>query len=812
MLRNYITIAWRTLLVNRLYTVINIIGLTVGISSCLVIYLLVSFELSFNRSLPGADRIYRIYTSFSGDFEGTNRGVSTGVQGAVSSQFTGLELAAPFHTTGWKVEVPGKDEPLVFDQGNKLALVTPSYFSLASTNEWIRGSAEALSEPGKVVLSLDRAKTYFGTDDPELIVGRELHYHDSLVVTVAGLIQPSNDRTDFDFTDFISYSTIESTYLKNRITLNDWESTNSSSQLFIKLAPGTTREAIEEQLVGLDKEYKRHNTDNGWVVSYKLQPLSDLHYDTKLSIFDQSRPAVHLGTLTTLSAVAVILLVLASINFINLETARAVKRAREVGIRKVLGSTRGQLIRHFLAQSLLLTLFAVLVAIPVTEMSLLFFHDFMPAGVELNLSQPMNLLFLAGIVLAVGVLSGLYPAFVLSSFLPAIALKSQGYTGGASSRSAFLRKGLIVFQFSSAQLLIIGTLVILSQINFMLNKDLGFDRDAIIHISPPWQEKEEKRFTLKNELERAPGVAQLSLCQSPPATNGYSSNVLILKKDGEEIRKSVMRKFGDTTYLSVYGIPLVAGRNLQPNHRTEILVNDAFLKEFGLTRETALGQEVHQGNSQSYTIVGVMKDYHVFSLHASFEPVYMCGWEEDLYAMSVKLAVPSEGPRDFGPILAGLEAAWKKVYPDYKFNYQFVDETIRNFYQTEQRVSTLTGTAMALAIIISCLGLFGLASYTSIQRSKEVGIRKVLGATAQNIMVLLSGDFLKLVMIAFMIAAPLAWWGATKFLDSYAFHVPLGVPLFMYAGVASLVLAFLTVAYQALKTAFMNPVESLRSE
>lgn len=812
MIRNYLTIAWRTLLANRLYTIINLIGLTVGISSCLVIYLLVSFELSFNRSLPGADSIFRIYTSFSGDFEGTNRGVSTGVQGAVSTQFTGLELTTPIHTAGWKVEVHGKGEPLVFDRENRLALVTPSYFSLASGYQWIRGSAESIREPGKVVLSIDRAKTYFGTDDPELILGREVHYHDSLVVTVAGLVRSPKENTDFDFTDFISYSSIEATYLKNRITLNDWESTNSSSQLFIKLAPGTRREAIEEQLVGLDKEYRKHNSDNGWVVSYKLQPLSDLHYNTSLGIFDQSRPAVHLGTLTTLSIVAVILLALASINFINLETARAVKRAREVGIRKVLGSTRGQLIRHFLAQSLLLTLVAVLVAIPVTEMSLVFFHDFIPTGVELNLSQPLNLLFLSAIVLVVGILSGLYPAFVLSSFLPAIALKSQGYSGGAPSRSAFLRKGLIVFQFSSAQLLIIGTLVIVSQIDFMLNKDLGFEQDAIIHISPPWQEKEEKRFTLKTELEKVPGVAQLSLCQSPPATNGYSSNVLILKKGSEEIRKSVMRKFGDTTYLSVYGIALVAGRNLQPNHRTEILVNDAFLKEFGLTRETALGQEVHQGNDQSYTIVGIMKDYHVFSLHASFQPVYMCGWEEDLYAMSVKLAVPSNGPREYAPILAGLEAAWKKVYPDYKFNYQFVDETIRNFYQTERRMSMLTGTAMALAIIISCLGLFGLASYTSIQRSKEVGIRKVLGATAQNILVLLSGDFLKLVMIAFIIAVPIAWWGADKFLDEYAFHVPLGAPLFLYAGVSSLVLAFFTVAYQALKTSFMNPVESLRSE
>lgn len=811
MLRNYFTIAWRTLLNNRLYTTINVIGLTIGIASCLVIYLIVSYEMSFNRSIANSDRVYRIYTNFGGDFDGTNRGVSTGVQSAVSTQFTGLEVAAPFHTQGWKVKVPGPGQPVTYDTEMRIALVSPEFFSLVSGYTWVRGAASALSQPNQVVLTVDRALKYFGTSSPELILGKELLYHDSLVVTVAGIVQPPEFTHDFDFSEFISQSSIEATYLKNRITLNDWESTNSSTQLWIRLSPGTSLTGIEEQLKALDKEYRKHNADNNWIVTYKLQPLKDLHFNPTLGIFDSSRPAANRSTLTTLSVVAVILLLLASINFINLETARAVKRSREVGIRKVMGSTRPQLIGHFLAQSVLLTLAAVLVAIPLAELSLIFFDEFVPAGLEFHVSEPLNLMFLAGVLLVVGILSGLYPAFVLSSFRPAVALKSQGYTS-THSRSGVLRKGLIVFQFASAQILIIGTLVVVSQIDYMLNKDLGFSKDAIVHINPPWQEKEEKRFTLKNELERVPDVEKLTLCQSPPATNGHSSNVLILKANGKETRKSVIRKFGDPNYLDVYGIQLVAGRNLTPNHKTEILVNDAFLKDFGLTRETALGQHIEQGNGKNFVIVGVMKDYHVFSLHAPYTPVYMSGWEEDLYGISVKLTVPGQGARNFTPALAQLEEAWKKVYPDYKFKYEFVDETLRNFYLTEQRMSTLTGTAMSIAIIISCLGLFGLASFTSIQRAKEVGIRKVLGATAQNILVLLSGDFMRLVGIAFLVAVPAAWYGASKFLEDYTFHVELGPSVFIYAGLSSLLLAFLTVSYQALKTSFTNPVESLRTE
>ena len=810
MLRNHVLIAFRTLLANRMYTLINVFGLTVGIGSCLFIFLIVRFELSYNRSIPDAEKIYRVYTTFSGEFEGTNRGVCAGVQHAVTTEFKGLASSFALHGWGAKVTLPGHHPTEATEREPRIALTTPDYFKVIATYSWIRGSAASLQQPGNVVLTVEQAKKHLGDGTPDDWMGQTLHYNDSLVLTVAGLVEPEPGNTDFEFTEFIAFATIESTWLKEQFPSNDWHNTNSSAQVFLKLDKATTTGDIEQQLALLDKEYKKHNTDNGWTANYHLQALGDLHFNSRLGIFDFSRPAIHLGTLFTLGLVAIILVVLASINFINLETARAIKRAREVGIRKVLGSSRTQLMWHFLAQSLMLTFIAILVAIPTAEMGLLFFQDFVPKGVVLSLLDPLTLGFLGVILVVVGFLSGLYPAFVLSSFLPAIALKGQGYRHLGQSRS-FMRKGLIVFQFASAQLLIIGTLVIVSQIDFMVNKDLGFEKDAVIHLNPPSRADEAKRFTLKSEIERIPRVAYVSLCQSAPASNGYSSNVLSVKNAGEVIKKSALRKFGDPGYLSVYGIKLVAGRNLTPNHKTEILVNEKFVKDFGLTLENALGQQVEQ-NDRMYTIVGVMNNYHVFSLRAPYEPVYMSGWEKDLYGISVKLVTSGVGKPEYQAALADLEAAWKKVYPENRFNYQFVDETIQSFYETERRVSKLAGTAMTIAIIISCLGLFGLASYTSVQRAKEVGIRKVLGATAENILLLLSGDFVKLVALAFLLAAPLAWWGAGKFLHLYAFHIEPGASIFLIAGGSSLLLAFATVSYQALTTSYTNPVESLRTE
>ena len=813
MLRNYLTIAWRSLTKNLLHTLINVFGLTVGISSCLVIYLIVSFELSYNTNIPEGDHIYRVYSHFSGAFEGTNRGVTTGVQRMVKEEFTGLDCIATINTYNATVTIDQQGVKKEFEDENGIVVVDKHYLELVKGYEWVDGTPESLSQPLHVVLSLEKAKKYFGTDDPQKIMEKEIRYNGSLVVTVSGLVRQPSYRSDFEFTDFISFASVESSFLKTgNMESENWGSTNSSNQLFIKISKGTSLSSIEAQLKKVDEAYKTKNSDLDWFLDYKLQPLSDLHFNGTLGIFDGSRPPAHKSTLTTLTVIAILLLLIAAINFINLETAQAVRRAREVGVRKVLGSTRLQLIGHFLGQSLMLTIFAVLLSLPLTEVSLMFFSDFVPAGVTLNLLELTTLSFLVIITIVVGLLSGMYPAFALSSFLPALALKNQAYINGASSSSAYLRKGLIVFQFGFAQVLIIGTFVILSQINFMLNKDLGFRKDAIINFEAPWAAPDHKRLVLKEELKQLKEVELLAFCSGTPSANGFSSTQLNYKKpDQEEIKTNVFRKFGDENYIPLYDIKLLAGRNLLPaDSMREVIVNETYLKEIGLTPQEAIGQEIWQ-DTKSFPIVGVVKDFHIMSLAAEYQPVYMSCENKYFNSYSIKLPT-GNGQRDFSKALEKIEATWKKVYPDEKFEYAFVDETIRNFYQTERKMSKLAGTAMAIAIIICCLGLFGLASYTSIQRTKEIGIRKVLGATVNNIVLLLSTDFLKLVMIAFIMAAPLAYFGAQNFLADYAFRTNVGWPLFAIAGIASIALAFITVSYQAIKAALTNPVESLRSE
>jgi putative ABC transport system permease protein len=817
MLRNYFTIAWRSLVNNKLHTLINVFGLTVGVSSCLVIFLIVSYELGFNRQIPGGDRVYRIYSNFSGAFSGTNRGVTTGLQEMAKEQFTGFDQIVAFHTYGAKVKIIENQNTKTFEGNNSIALVDENYFALLYDYEWVEGSAkESLNQPRQVVLTTEKALTYFGTDDYSKLIGKEIIYNDSLPLTVSGIVKPLPYLTDFTFTDFISFPTIEATFLKNNIREGNWDSTNGSTQLFVKLSEGTDLSVAQQQLKKADEVYKEHTKDSEWggnfVVDYRLQPLANLHFNSDLYIFDGSRLPAHKSSLTSLSLVAALLLLIASINFINLETAQAVKRAKEVGVRKVLGSSRIQLVSHFLAQSILLSLIAVVLSIPVAEMGLILFSDFIPVGVSLNLTGPLTLLFLFSVILVVGVLSGAYPAFVLSSYLPALALKNQAYINSANTRSAYLRKALIVFQFGFAQLLIISTMVIISQINFMLNKDLGFKKDAIIHFSAPWYEKESRRLVLKNELAQLPEAAEMTMCSSTPSANGYSSNVLIYKTGKDEIQTNVFRKFGDENYIPLYNIQLIAGRNLLPSDTMkEIIINETYLRELNLTPEEAIGKEIWEGD-KAYPIVGVVKDFHISSLRSGYQPVFMANDIISLYSFSIKLPTKGKDSKNFQESIAKIEAAWKRVYPEIIFEYSFVDETIRNFYETEQKMSKLASTAMIIAIIICCLGLFGLASYTSIQRTKEIGIRKILGATVTNIMMLLSTDFLKLVLVAFAVAAPVAYYGATKFLSDYAFHTNIGWQLFAFAGIASIVLAFATVSYQAIKAAITNPVESLRSE
>lgn len=809
MFKNFLTIAWRSLLRNKLHSFINITGLAIGVAACLVIYLIIDFELSFNKQHAGYERIYRVHSSFQGVFSGLNRGAPTATGPTIQDEFKGVEAVTSFHVFSSKVEIPTGNERRNLERQDKIILAEPKFFSVFKSFEWVSGSPESLTEPFQVVLTQSRAKTYFGTDDPSVVIGKEIIYRDSLNTTVAGIVKDLPFNTDIDMTDFISYSTIEKSWLNKRIHLNDWQSVNSSSQLFVLVDQNSTKDLFTEQFSILRKRYKEKST---WDVenTFNAQPLSDLHYNSETGVFDYSRSPAHLPTLTILIVVAALLLIIGAINFINLETAQAVRRAKEVGVRKTLGSSRTALISQFLYQSFIITVIAIVIALPLTELALSVFSDFVPAGVTLSLKQVAP--FLIGIVVAIGLLAGMYPAFIMSSFLPALALKNQAHATSGTSRSAFLRKTLIVFQFSIAQVLIIFTLAVGWQINYMLNKDIGFKKDAVVYIYTPWHEKASKIDVFKNELTQLSEITDLCLSESPPSANGWSSNTLEYKPEqGDVVKVNTFRKFGDPKYLDFYGMKLLGGRNLRPTDSLrEFIINETLMTQLGFNKpEEAIGKFVSY-SERNYPIVGVVKDFHIQSLHNKVEPVII-GNDVDFSCFNIRLSTVN-GSDDFKAGLAKIESAWKKVYPNEKFEYKFLDETLKNFYESEQRVAKLVKTAMFMAIFISCLGLFGLASFTTTQRMKEISIRKVLGSSVSGIVIMLSKDFIFLILIAFVIASPVGWYVATRWLKDFAYHMDLNVWLFILTVIAGVVIAFVTVGYQTLRAANSNPVNSLRNE
>jgi putative ABC transport system permease protein len=812
MILNAFKFAFRNIRKNKLLASINVLGLTIGISACMVIFLIASYELSFDRFHSDGNRIYRIYTRFTGVFTGINRGVATGFTSGVRDNFAGVESVANFHTFSHKVFVPdGKSEPKEFESGTVGIFSGPEYFDVFSFNTWLIGDPKSsLTEPSKVVLTESRARTYFGNIPLADMIGREIIYRDSIQTTVSGILQDFKENSDFNFTEYISIATNDKLGERNIFEPDDWGNTSSSSQLFVKLSEGATAESIRAQMGKLGVIYKEKNKDSDWNVEPALQPLSEIHFDTEVGIFDNSRSVSDRSTFQILIVIAILLLVIAVINFVNLETAQASRRAKEVGVRKVLGSSRSVLVSHFMIESFILTFMAVICSMLLSWGSLLYFTDFIPPGVRLDLSNPIVISFLGCCLFGVSILAGIYPAFVLSSYQPAVALKNQAYVNSGASRSAFIRKSLTVFQFSFSQVLIVATVAIGMQIHFMLNKDLGFKTDAVITFYAPWQEDPQKRAVLKNELDQITAIDLLSMHSSPPSAPGYSSSTMEFDNGKEILTHSVFHKGGDESYLDLYGIELLAGRNiLAGDTATEYIINETYMRELGFKNpHEVLGKTVDNDK----VIVGVVKDFHTQSLHSVIKPVVIRSDPQGHFCFGLKLNTSGTDVEALKEKIALVENAWKKVYPDHRFNYSFVDDMIKRFYETEEKTGRLARTATAIAILISCLGLFGLSSFTVIQRTKEIGIRKVLGASVNSILMLLSKDFLKLVALAFVISAPLAYYALEWWLTKFAYKMDITVWLFVVAGMASILTAFFTISFRTVRAAKSDPVKSLRYE
>ncbi|HVW95068.1 MAG TPA: FtsX-like permease family protein [Mucilaginibacter sp.] len=822
MIKSYFKTAFRSIKRHKLFTLINIVGLSIGISACLVIYLIVRYDLNFDKFHKDGDRIYRVVSEFTFQGEtGHNSGVCGPLPGAVKTEATGVEIVAPFFTLFQpNVFVAGKgDAPTRFKNQDNVVLAGPEYFQLFNY-KWLVGSPKAsLSAANQVVLTSDQAKIYFPSLSYQQMIGKTVTY-DSLKTTVTGIVQSFTENSDLSFHDFISYITgTVNKDLKDQLQPTEWESTTSASQLFIKLAPTAKAANIKRQLNSILKRNSPPKPeDKGSSHGFSLQPLSDLHFNSDYGTFDTGHVASR-KVLNSLLVIGAFLLLLACINFINLTTAQASQRAKEIGIRKTMGSSRRQLVFQFLSETFIVTLIAVIISSALSPVILKLFADFISPGVKADLfHQPGIFLFLFLLTFIVSILSGFYPAILLSGYKPVSVLKNQAVVSKSNTRNAWLRKSLTVTQFVIAQFFIMATVLVSKQIYYALHKELGFKKDAIIVVNSPWKNRTaERNKVFLNTLHSMPQVSMVSLGGAPPSSGNTNSTTVTYKDGKKEIKTDVQLKFADENYMKLYQLKVIAGRALMAADTARgVVINQTYAKILGFMNPIdALGKTLdHFNGEKSLQIVGVVADFHQRSLHEPIKPIAIYTGRRPFMTGTFHIALKPETPGggEWKKAIAGMQKTWKQIYPDDDFDYHFFDETIAKFYEAEKHTSSLLAWATGLSIFISCLGLLGLAIYTTNQRTKEIGIRKVLGASVAQIVRLLSSEVMWLILLAFVLVTPIAWYAMNQWMQSFADRTTISWWIFAASGAGMLIAAIFTSSFQTIKAAIANPVRSLRSE
>jgi putative ABC transport system permease protein len=812
MFKNYLKIARRNLMRNKSYAAINITGLAVGIAVCMVIFIIIQFQTSFDNFHTKKDRIYRVLTEYH--HEGS-ADVSYGkdlpfpIPLGLKTAFPQLEVAPIFASQNDQmliVDNKGNTEK-AFKESRGLFFTSPAFFKIFDF-PLIAGTYESLKNPNNVFLTKEIADKYFG--DWKLAMGRTIKLqvggfmfeHGTDVVTVSGILQTIPANSDFQLKAVVSYGTgFTGDYLAKS---TDWNTTVSDYGCYILLPQGMSAANFNQQL----RDYSRKVESPANKDSHIGQPLSAVHYDA--AVGNYSNQTISHQLLNVLWLIAAFILLIACVNFINLSTAQAVNRAKEVGVRKVLGSNKSQLQTQFLVETFLIVFIAVLLAAGITVVALPSVGNLLELSLSFNIfANPAIVLFLLMVTVVVTALAGFYPSIVLSRFNPVNALKSK-LTSNANGIS--LRRGLVVFQFIIAQVLIIGTLIIVKQMNYFMDQPLGFDKDAVINI--PFRidtTLTSKLDYVKRQLLSVNGVQTVSLSDHTPVENGNDTWSTV--KFDHAVKESdfkAITKFADEEYVPTYKLQLIAGRNVYPSEMTrEFLVNESLVKSLGLKMpEDILGKEISIWNGLiTCPVVGVLKDFNDRSFRNKVAPLLITTDAAMYNLLSIKLATTS-----MSSTLQSIKKIFDQTYPNFVYQYKFLDEKIAGFYKQENQLSQLYKIFAAIAIFLSCLGLYGLASFMAVQRVKEVGIRKVLGASAGNIVYLFSKEFVVLIAIAFAIATPIAWYYMHRWLQDYVYRIHISWWLFAVGGLASIIIALATISFQAVKAALANPVKSLRNE
>lgn len=803
MLKNYFTTAMRNLWRQKASTVINLSGLTLGVATSLILFLLVRNQTSYDRFHTKFDRIYRVVMEADGN-NGKNysSGVPPVLWEAFKNDFPEAEevVFTSYHGAGSLVTVQTPQGELKkFDTDNNLVFTQPSFFKTFDRKLLLGKKQDLLQEPNEAVISKSTAVKIFQKEDAigEVITFNGKDYK------VAAVMEDFRENTDFPFNIMLSFITI-----KKEKDEQGWNSIWSDEHVYFLLKEGVNIDQVDKRLPGF---YKKHRgEENPDHVAFRTQPLASIHHDTKYDNYNYSTTSY--SQIVVMTVIGILLIVTACINFINLVTAEAIKRSKEVGIRKTLGSSRGQLIFQFLGESALVTVMAVLLAIGLAQLSLPALNAFLRKSLSVPLGDITIWLFLAVVTVLVALLSGLYPAFIVSAFKPIFALKNS--TGNRGGSGFNLRRVLVVVQFWISQVAIICTVVVILQTEYLNKKDLGFAKDAIVNVPIPenarggFSDGTSKMRTFRDEVTRMAGVERASLCNFPPSSGSIMSTNFNI--EGGENDFDAQLKMVDGNYVDLYKLKLIAGKNIQDLDTAQgFLVNEKLAVMLGYNNpQEIVGKRLSQGGRKlSLPIVGVVQNFHTMSLREPIEATVLFNRARNYSTISLKVKLDQ-----FQEVIQGIQKKWEAAYPDHIFSYKFLDEEVREFYESEKRMSTLIVIFTSIAIFIGCLGLFGLATFMANQKTKEVGIRKVLGASVQNIVFMFSKEFLVLIALGFLLAVPFAWYGMSQWLENFSYKIDMGPATFLAGFAITILIAVLTVGYRSFKAAVVNPAQSLRSE
>ncbi|NBC67306.1 MAG: FtsX-like permease family protein [Bacteroidetes bacterium] len=821
MIKNYFKIALRNLFKYKVYSFINIFGLAVGIACCLLIGLYVQNEWSYDTFHSESDRIYRAWTEETMHDGRTLLNTSSPIPLRQALEEYIPEIEKSTYIFRFKNLVQTAESP---DQQDEQMLVVHNDFFDIFDFELISGDRETLFQnPSSVVLSEETAERFFGTDDPLQQI-LSIRIDDEFQnFTVTGILENAPANSSLEYSILLPNENLDQ--LVGERSFNSWF--NIFGPTYVLLDENAEPAALNAKFQSMMQTVLGEELQSETNYSIGLQPLTDIHLNTDFppNIASVSDPAYSY----VLAAIAILILFIACVNFMTLSISKSASRAREVGIRKTIGAIRQHLMAQFWGEALMMTVLAIAVGVAFSELLLPLFNDLSGTTLEFNLTLT-TIGILAGLAIVISLIAGIYPALILSGFRPVEVLKGRL---SLSADKSFFRQSMVVLQFSLSIALIFGTITVHQQLDFMQNKNLGYQKDQVVVVesglsagpSVPMEELMQNSYQMRdlltNETAGTQGISSISASTfSPVQSNGWFR---IGFNDNQGQQRNMHANVVDANFISTLGIEVIQGRNFSNENpfdeRRAMIVNQALVETFGW--ENPIGQRLPGAEFIDHEVIGVVEDFHYESLHTEIDPLAMTINPEIIFSGINNIMLSnSPSPRfsfklDTGNLsstMASIQNAWESISPGTPFNFTFVDQSLDAQYRQEQQLSRIVTTGSIFAIIIACLGLFGLASLMVIRRTKEIGVRKVLGATSSSIVLLVNKEFTKLVVIAFLIAVPVAWYFMSSWLQNFAYRIDIGLGIIILAGISALVVAWFTVSYQSVKATLVNPVDSLRSE